>query len=131
MPRGIDITAVDRLRAVVERRPAALRRLFSEAELRGAGHTRQRWPRLAARFAAKEALIKAAGGLHGSSYRDIQVLREANAPPRVMVQGPLGDWIREKGYRVEATLSHEDAFAVALVVLAPREEGSHAGDMDT
>lgn len=114
---GIDITSVERIRKMAGRRPAALIRLFTEGELADAGSTRQQWPRLAARFAAKEALIKAAGGLHGSAYRDIEVRRQPGAPPCVLAGGPLGEWLTEQHLHISATLSHEDAFAVAWVML--------------
>ncbi|PSR23522.1 MAG: holo-[acyl-carrier-protein] synthase [Sulfobacillus acidophilus] len=114
---GVDITSVDRLKRAVERRPRLLGRLFTADELADAGKGRQRWPRIAARFAAKEALIKAAGGMRGSRYHDIIVRRRPGLPPEVSVSGPLGEWLRRHQYEVAVSLSHEHSYAVAMVTL--------------
>lgn len=127
---GIDIAAVNRLRALGERRPGALPRLFTPDELSEAGATRQRWPRLASRFAAKEALIKAAGGLHGSRYLDVEVRRRPGGSPRITVCGPLGEWLKARGLIVTASLSHEDEYAVAMVWLTVRGDDGNGPDMD-
>lgn len=116
-PIGIDITAVARVKQLMERCPRALARLFTEREIREAGNTRQRYTRLAGRFAAKEAIIKATGGLQGSRYRDIEIGRSPGNPPQVLITGPLGQWLLQQGYHVNLSLSHEEAFAVAMVVL--------------
>ncbi len=116
---GVDITAVARVQALCVRRPDALLRLFTAGELADAGAGRQRWPRLASRFAAKEAVIKAAGGLRGSRYHDIEVRRVPGQAPQVAVYGPLADWLGTEGFRVQLSLSHEEAFAVAMVLLIP------------
>ncbi len=114
---GIDITSVKRIQALAARRPRALKRLFTENEVRDAGMGRQRWPRLAGRFAAKEALIKAARGLHGGSYQNIELRRRPGAPPQVTVSGLLREWLESKGYVVSISISHEDEFAVAIASL--------------
>ncbi len=72
---GIDAVDVDRFRRLLERRPSAAARLFTDDEL---AHGR-RWsdpaPRLAARFAAKEAVMKALGvGLGAFAFRDVEVV---------------------------------------------------------
>jgi holo-[acyl-carrier protein] synthase len=114
---GVDIASVDRLKRAVERRPRLLRRLFTADELADAGVGRQRWPRMAARFAAKEALIKAAGGLQGSSYHDIVVRRRPGLAPEMLVSGPLGEWLRRHQYEITVSLSHEQSYALAMVAL--------------
>lgn len=114
---GIDITSVDRLRRAVERRPRLLSRVFTADELLDAGVGRQRWPRIASRFAAKEALIKAVGGLQGSAYHDIVVRRRPGLAPELSISGPLGEWIANHHYEVTLSLSHEEWYAVAMVAL--------------
>lgn len=120
---GVDITAVARLEALARRRPGALKRLFTAGEVKDAGRGRQFWPRLASRFAAKEALVKASGGLRGSSYQDIDIRRRPGQSPLISVSGPLGDWLAAEKLSVSLSLSHEDQFAVAMVLLVPREDG--------
>ena len=114
---GIDITSVKRLKGLALRRPKALNRLFTDDEVNDAGVGRQRWPRLASRFAAKEALIKAAQGLHGGTYKNIEVRRRPGGPPQVLVTGPLLEWLHHEGYIVSVSISHEDEFAVAIATL--------------
>ncbi len=114
---GVDIASVMRLRAAADRQPNLLARLFTSAEMADAGQGRQRWPRLASRFAAKEAVIKAAGGLRGGRYRDIEIRRRPGRPPQVEVRGPLRQWLDSQGLRVLVSLSHEDDYAVAMVML--------------
>ena len=58
---GVDLTEVERLRGLLERRPAAAERLFTPAELAYCRGFSDPVPRLAARFAAKEAVGKALG----------------------------------------------------------------------
>ncbi len=126
---GVDITAVARVERLLRRRPPALARLFSPGEVADAGEGRQRGPRLASRFAAKEALIKAAGGLRGGLYRDIEVRRRPGQGPMLLVHGPLGEWLSSRGLQVHLSLSHEDAYAVATVLLI-RGDGYAHGEWD-
>ena len=126
---GVDITAVERVERLLNRRPPALSRLFSPGEVADAGQGRQRGPRLASRFAAKEALIKAAGGLHGSRYCDIEVRRRPGRAPHLTVHGPLGEWLSMHDYQVHLSLSHEDACAVATVLLVRSDADAH-GEWD-
>ncbi len=130
---GIDITAVERVAALCGRKSRAMARLFTPVEIDDAGSGRHQFPRLASRFAAKEALIKAAGGLHGSTYRDIEIRRRPGEAPVVRVSGPLRSWLDKAGLAITLSLSHERDFAVAMVFLVPREGGqSHVrGSVDT
>lgn len=114
---GVDLVSVSRLRDACYRRPQLLSRIFSPGEIADAGSGRHEWSRLASRWAAKEAVVKASGGLHGSTYRDIDVRRQRSGPPLVEVGGALGKWLDESGYRVTLSLSHEREYAVAMVVL--------------
>ncbi|NMP23213.1 holo-ACP synthase [Sulfobacillus harzensis] len=129
---GIDITEVERIRGLAERQPRALERLFTPTELHDAGQGVQRAARLAARFAGKEALIKAAGGLYQSTYHDIEIRRRPGLSPSVSVSGPLGAWLQEQRLTVKLSLSHERQFAVAMVLLVPqdKEGDARATNMD-
>ncbi|AEJ39121.1 4'-phosphopantetheinyl transferase [Sulfobacillus acidophilus TPY] len=117
---GVDIVQVDRIRRLVDRRPAFLTRLFSSEELAGVATGRERLQYLAARFAAKEAIIKAVGGLRGSRYRQIEILRQPGQAPRVVISGPLGEWLEQYRLDVRVSLSHERDYAVAMALLEGR-----------
>ncbi|CAB1129295.1 Holo-[acyl-carrier-protein] synthase [Candidatus Hydrogenisulfobacillus filiaventi] len=114
---GVDIAEVARVRAALTRRPGLLARLFTEEEVASCGDGAGRWGRLAARFAAKEAVIKAAGGLHGGSWRDVAVIRRPGGEPEVRLGGALGAWIRAQGWELALSLSHERHWVVAQAVL--------------
>jgi holo-[acyl-carrier protein] synthase len=113
---GVDVVEVNRLEQVLRRRPRFVDRIYDPAEVayaEGPHYVR----RLAARFAAKEAVVKACGGFHGSAWRDVVVYGEVNRPPRVEIRGALGRWIAAQGGRVCVSLTHERHVVAAVAVL--------------
>ena len=118
---GVDLTEVERLRGLLERRPAAAERLFTPAELAYCRGFSDPVPRLAARFAAKEAVGKALGtGV--IVFLEIEV--EGGGRPRVRLHGATAAAARRLGIqRVEVSLSHTAAQAAA--VAAAVKEGGH------
>jgi len=114
---GVDAVDVQRFEQAAARRPRLVERLFDPEELAYAGDGKNRWERLAARFAAKEAIVKAAGGFRGAAWREIVVGGRVNQPPPVRVEGPLGDWMRRTHTHVLISLTHERTMAVAVAVL--------------
>ncbi|MCL8207856.1 MAG: holo-ACP synthase [Actinomycetia bacterium] len=113
---GVDVVEVERLARALERRPRFRERVFDPEEVRYAEGPHY-LGRLAARFAAKEAVVKACGGFHGSGWRDIVVYGALNRPPQVEVRGPLGAWIREQGGRLAVSLTHERTVVAAVAIL--------------
>jgi holo-[acyl-carrier-protein] synthase len=73
----------------------------------------------AARFAGKEAVMKAFGtGLRGGTLHDIEILPDALGAPQVMLTGYFSDLARQRGAsKVWISLSHEQAYAVAYCLL--------------
>lgn len=114
---GVDAVDVQRFEQAARRRPRLVERLFDPEELAYAGEGKNRWERLAARFAAKEAIVKASGGFRGAAWREIVVGGRLNEPPPVRVEGPLGEWMRRSRTRVLISLTHERTLAVAVAVL--------------
>lgn len=116
---GVDIVAVGRLEKALERRPRLEARLFTARERADAGPGPVRVKRLAARFAAKEALLKALGtGLGDASWQEVSVMRLADGPPRLVLTGRILERARRLGVvRSHLSLSHEGAYALAQVVL--------------
>ena len=119
---GVDAVDVARFEAAARRRPRLVERLFDEVEVQYAGDGKNRWERLAARFAAKEAIVKAAGGFRGSAWRQIVVGGRVNQPPPVSVGGPLGEWMAAHHLTVLVSLTHERAVAIAVAVLQAASE---------
>jgi holo-[acyl-carrier protein] synthase len=108
---GIDLIEIERIERALERRPRLAERLFTPAELTYA-ETRARPGRhLAARFAAKEAVIKALG--QGVPPREIEI--EAGDPPTVRLYGGASEAAGGDEISVSLTHSRQTAAAVALV----------------
>ena len=77
---GVDIVELDRVESVLKRwGQRFLDRIFTPNEQ---AFSRRRIPQLAARFAAKEAVMKALGtGIRGVGWRDVEVTRRRGQPP--------------------------------------------------
>ena len=113
---GIDMIAIPRVRAAIERHDGRfLRRVYTPEEV---AFCRGRVPELAARFAAKEAVMKALGtGAHGVGWRDIEVLPDRRGKPLVYLYGRALARAETIGLRaLDVSLTHEHDLAVAAVV---------------
>src|SRR5262245_7117485 len=108
---GIDLIEIERIERALERRPRLAERLFTEGELAYANDRARPGRHLAARFAAKEAVIKALG--RGLPPREIEV--EAGEPPRVRLTGRAAELARGANVAVSLTHSRDLAAAIAHV----------------
>ncbi|MBI2168360.1 MAG: holo-ACP synthase [Actinobacteria bacterium] len=115
---GVDAVDVDRFRRVLERRPRLATRLFSDGEQAYARRHADPVPRLAARFAAKEATMKALGvGLGAFKLRDVEVDREGSGAPVLALRGRAAALARQRGVdRWHLSLTHTDTVALAFTV---------------
>ncbi len=113
---GTDLVDVERFRRVLERRPRLAARLFSDAERAYANRHRNAAPRLAVRFAAKEAVMKALGvGLGAFKLRDVEVLRRPSGAPEISLYGAAAELAaRRKVQQWLLSLSHTDITAIAI-----------------
>lgn len=118
---GIDLVQINRIRQATERwRERFLNRVFTPAERTYAFRFAHPYPRLAARFAAKEALLKALGtGLSaGTRWTEIEILSGQAGPPTVRVSGTVESLIRRLGVRdIRLSLSHDGDYSIAQVIL--------------
>ena len=113
---GIDMIAIPRVQAVIERHDGRfLRRVYTPEEV---AFCRGRVPELAARFAAKEAVMKALGtGVRGVAWREIEVLPDRRGKPLIYLYGRAKERADKIGLRaLDVSLTHERDFAVAAVV---------------
>ena len=113
---GVDIIEIKRIKSAVERWGCRfLRRVYTEDELT---YCKGRAPSLAARFAAKEATMKALGtGIRGIGWRDIEVVRPRGKAPCLCLHGKAAQKARALGIRnLALSLSHSKDYAVASVV---------------
>lgn len=95
------------------------RRVFTEQEIAYCGGKRRRFEHLAARFAAKEAVLKAIGSGLGSRMRwtDVEVLRGPAGRPHVRLAGAVGEAATARGIAdIDVSLSHTRDYAVAQAV---------------
>ncbi len=118
---GTDIADISRFqRFMDENNEALLRRMFTEQERSVCGVNRASASRYAARFAAKEAFLKALGtGLRdGLSWQDMEVVNDDLGKPDLHLSGRALELYTEKQIsRVFLSLSHDAGCAIALVVL--------------
>lgn len=115
---GVDAVDLPRFRRVLERRPGVARRVFTDAERAYAERHRDPVPRLAARFAAKEATMKALGvGLGAFRLHDVEVERDARGAPHVTLRGRAADLATDRNAaRLHLSITHSDTVAIAFVV---------------
>ena len=108
---GVDLVDVPRFEQQLARTPRLLARLFAPAE-------RLLKPRsLAARYAAKEALIKALGGSDGVHWTDIEVASEPSGRPVFALSGDTAATVAARGIgMIHLSLSHDAGLAAAYVV---------------
>lgn len=118
---GIDIVDIPRLERVIERWGARfLDRVFCQGEQKRCLSTSRPAAGLAARFAAKEAFVKALGTgfRNGMAPSQICVKQRENGAPYIEIKGMVKQVAEEKGIRGwHLSLTHEKGHAVAVVVL--------------
>lgn len=115
---GSDLVEVDRFRRALDRRPQMAERLFSDAERAYAARFRDPTKGLAARFGAKEAVMKALGvGLGKFAFRDVEVVRLPSGEPTLALHGRAAALAAERGVREwRLTLTHTDTMAMAIAL---------------
>ncbi len=113
---GVDLVEIDRIEAAAARwGERFFKRVYTDAER---DHCRNRIPELAARFAAKEAVMKALGtGIKGVGWREIEVLPNPDGKPLVHLYGGARRRAEELGLgEVAISLSHSRDYALATVI---------------
>ena len=118
---GIDLIEIERVRRSYERfGDRFLRRLFTEGEVAYCLRKRDPVPSLAARFAAKEAAMKAlgTGASRGVFFRQLEVVRRRGEAPLVLFHGGARRRAELLGVTASAlTLTHDAGVSAAVVIL--------------
>jgi holo-[acyl-carrier protein] synthase len=118
---GIDIAEVARIRETIERfGDRFLRRIFTAGERSYCESKANRFERFAARFAAKEAAMKAlgTGWNHGVRWQDCEVVRMPGRRPTMVFHGKAGAFAAKLGVKnVALSISHTAEQAIAHVIL--------------
>ena len=118
---GVDIVATERFQRFIDAGNSAIMdRLFTQAERSLCRSRKDAASCLAARFAAKEAFLKALGtGLRdGISWQDMEVSNNALGKPELNLSGKAAEQVQANGViGVHLSLSHDNGSAIAMVVL--------------
>jgi holo-[acyl-carrier protein] synthase len=112
---GIDLIEIGRVEAALRRRPRLAERLFRAEELAACMSRARPGRHLAARFAAKEAAIKALGG--GCAPREIEVA--GDAAPELRLHGRAAELAGLHGVSLSVSMTHSRESAAAVVLASP------------
>lgn len=114
---GVDVVAVQRFAASIERTPGLRNRLFSAAEqITSSGHPRS-VTSLAARFAVKEAVAKALGVPRGMDWHHCAVVSADNGKPELVTVDTVAAAATDAGVRGwRISMSHDAGIAAAVVI---------------
>ena len=127
---GIDLVPIARMRQVLTRwQDRFLRRVFTADEIAYCRSRKDPVPHFAARFAAKEAGLKALGtGLRlGVTWTELEVRRERGGPPVLVLSGRSRELARARGAeRMLLALTHDGDYAVAQAMLVAEDGDHHA-----
>jgi len=115
---GIDAVEIERFRRSLVRTPRMAERIFTDEERDQLSRSADNVPSLAARFAVREAAMKAMGvGLGAFDFHDVSVVRLESGAPHLRVQGralALADSLGITDWHVSIT--HTETVAMAVVV---------------
>jgi holo-[acyl-carrier protein] synthase len=118
--RGIGIDAVDieRFRRSLARTPSMHQRIFTDHELAYVAPKADPVPSLAARFASREAVMKAMGlGLGAFGFHEVWVEHRESGEPHLNVTGRAAELADERGIETwHLSITHTDQVAIAYVV---------------
>jgi holo-[acyl-carrier protein] synthase len=115
---GVDVVDIARFRVSLQRTPTMRERIFVAEELEYVAPKADPVPSLAARFGAREAVMKSLGlGLGAFGFHDVWVRVAPSGAPSLMVTGRAAELAVERGVAGwHVSLSHDGPVAIAMVV---------------
>lgn len=118
---GVDIVAIDRIKAILKRTPSFTKRAFSDDEQAYCNKSSQPENHYATRFAAKEAVLKALGTgfSEGIGLKDVEVALNSKGKPHVRLHRRASQIAAEQGIReipISLSYTHKEAVACALAI---------------
>lgn len=117
---GIDIIEVERIRSVMERDTGFRDKIFTPEEIRYCESKKNKYQHYAARFSAKEALMKAigTGWRFGIRFADIEVFHNDLEQPQIRVSGKANELLSDLSIsKIHVSLSHLKELATAIVII--------------
>lgn len=126
----MDLIEVARVERALDRHPRLADRLFTQGELGYARSMARPGRHLAARFAAKEAVVKALALPPGASLREIEIVSgdDENPAPQVRLSGAVLSQAKAKGLTVRISLTHSREIAGAIAVTDRMHSDRGAGE---
>lgn len=116
---GVDVVDISHFRLICKRTPSFINKMFSESEINYANKKTNPEVHLAARFAAKEAVLKSLGvGFgRGVGYRDVEVKIERNGEPKVLLHNKAKTIADKAGVTdIPISITHTKTEAVCVAI---------------
>jgi len=116
---GIDIIEIERIKESVEKfNDKFLNKIFTEAELEYSLNKKNKYQHLAARFAAKEAIVKsfATSERKGFSWKDMEIYNEPSGMPNVRLSGKLAKYLGDDK-SLKITMSHSQHYVTCFAII--------------
>lgn len=115
---GTDVVDLDRFRVALKRTPRMIERVFTEGERSYALRKNDPTERLAARFAVKEATMKALGvGLGAFKFHDVEVVKARSGEPSLRLSGAAAALAERRGITSwKVSITHSALIALAVVI---------------
>lgn len=117
---GTDIVSIGRIERIMQKNPAFIRKVYADSEIAYCEKKANKAESYAARFAAKEALMKAlgTGWAENISWQEIQIAADSSGKPYLELSGVALKLAQALGAeRWHLSLSHERGHAIAFVIL--------------
>ena len=117
---GIDITEVDRIESLAEQHEQFLTRVYTEREIGYCSRKKNKYQHFAARFAAKESVLKAlgVGWSQDIKWTDIEVVNDSRGRPHINTYGAVKKLVEQREVKeILISLSHISHYAIASAQL--------------
>ena len=117
---GTDIIEIESIRESIERSKRFVQRVFTDSEINYCEKKPNKYQHYAARFAAKEATMKAikTGWDKGIQWKQIEVINATDGAPTIKTNGKTQEYLQEKGIcNIQVSLSHSEQYAIAIVCI--------------
>ena len=117
---GIDMVEVERMAEKISKEQGFRELVFSAAEISYCEAAAHKYQHYAARFAAKEAFLKAmgTGWAPGTAFNEIEIMHDEQGKPLLGLTGSTADWAKQKGIgAIAVSLSHVKTMATAVVII--------------
>lgn len=125
---GIDIIEIERIQESIENfQDKFLNKIFTENEIKYCTGKKNQYQHFAARFAAKEAIIKALSSVReeGVKWKDMEIYNQPSGMPKVKLHNDLKSYV-EDGRDLKITMSHSKNYVTCFAILYNKLEGSKA-----